>query len=107
MSRKSTHGHHKFPKCPVAGRVRFGERKDANLALRRAFHVRAGQRSRGEQVTRLECAAYRCEHCRGWHVSTQSLRLRPPFTQALEPGRLAAQGSGCPPARNQQSEGGD
>jgi hypothetical protein len=77
MSRRSAHGYHKFPKCPETGKVRFRERKDANLALRRAFHVRAGQRSRGERVTRLECTAYRCEKCRGWHISTQSLRLQP------------------------------
>jgi hypothetical protein len=90
MSHKSTHGHHRFPRCPVTGKGRFREHKDATLALRRAFHIRAGQRSRGEQVTRLECAAYRCEHCRGWHLSTQSLRLLPHGTNFTRPARRLA-----------------
>ena len=90
MPHKSTRRRHRFPKCPATGKVRFGERKDATLALRCAFHVRAGQRSRGDQVTRLECAAYRCEHCRGWHLSTQSLRLLPPATKVTQPAHQLA-----------------
>ena len=67
---------HRYPRCPITGKVRLGERKDARLVLefiRRCAQTDAG---RGVVSRRRECRFYRCPHCRGWHLtSLEAYRL--------------------------------
>lgn len=72
MSHKSKHGQHRYPTCQMSGKVRFRDRKDAKLALREAFYVRAAERGRGAEITRREVRAYSCPDCHGWHLTSVS-----------------------------------
>ena len=59
---------HRFPQCTKAGKVRFGEHKDATQALREAR--RAAGRD-GVSSRRRETRSYQCSSCRGWHLTSQ------------------------------------
>jgi hypothetical protein len=72
--------HHRYPICPISGKVRFGERKDTKLALRQADRKRSRARMDDVVCSRREIEAYHCSDCRGWHLTshpTQSIRLVP------------------------------
>lgn len=63
--------HHKFPRCPDTGKVRFGERKDVRLVLADAAHARSRASRDGVTSNRHEVRGYECQHCRGWHLTSQ------------------------------------
>jgi hypothetical protein len=65
---------HRFPLCPVTGKLRLGERKDARLALKDCQRMRASAAADGMTSGRRECRAYRCQHCAGWHLTSQASR---------------------------------
>lgn len=70
---------HRFPRCPITGKVRLGERKDARLAVRECRRQAAAATVLGLTPGRRECRAYRCVHCGGWHLTSQAAR---PLRQA-------------------------
>ena len=73
---KPTHRRfHRFPTCLATGKVRFGERHDANLFLEHARHSRAAQQLEAGQPRRRETRSYRCPDCHGWHVTSQAKRF--------------------------------
>ena len=80
--------------CPTTGKRRFRDRHDAGLELRRLGHQRssldAQDLAHGIRVLRV----YRCQHCRGWHLTSQPLKARGPqrkprtFPVSIVPTRL-------------------
>lgn len=53
------------------GKVRFGGEREAHRKLRKAqkSFARGGRRFR----QKVECRAYRCPICRGWHLTSHPL----------------------------------
>ena len=71
---------HRYPICPTTGKVRFRERKDVKLALRRADRDRSRARLNEVACCRRETQGYMCSDCHGWHLTSQparSVRLVP------------------------------
>ena len=66
--------HHRYPLCPVSGKVRYGERKDVRLVLRGAARDRSRARLNEVACSRREIRSYRCPDCRGWHLTSQPAR---------------------------------
>jgi len=66
--------HHRFPICPISGKVRYGERKDIKLALRQANRDRSRARLNEVACSRREIRGYRCTDCGGWHLTSQPAR---------------------------------
>ena len=65
---------HRYPLCPVSGKVRYGERKDVRLVLRGAERDRARARLNEVACSRREIRSYRCAECHGWHLTSQPAR---------------------------------
>lgn len=59
-----------WPICLETGKKRFGEHKDAKLALRAALHVRAQATLDGHDSSWTVRRAYQCEFCDGWHLTS-------------------------------------
>jgi hypothetical protein len=51
--------HHRYPICPISGKLRYGERKDIKLALREADRDRARARLNDVPCSRRETRFYR------------------------------------------------
>ena len=66
--------YHRYPTCPISGKVRYGERKDIKLALRRADSDRSRARIKGAGCSRREIRGYRCSDCGGWHLTSKPAR---------------------------------
>ena len=66
--------HHRYPICPISGKLRYGERKDIKLALREADRDRARARLNDVPCSRRETRFYRCSDCHGWHLTSQQAR---------------------------------
>lgn len=66
--------HHRFPVCPISGKVRYGERKDIKLAMREAEWDRSRARVNEVTCSRREIRSYQCEDCHGWHLTSQQAR---------------------------------
>lgn len=62
---------HTWPRCPVTGKQRLGERKDAKVTLEAARHHRANSELSGQTSGWTVRREYRCEHCRGWHLTSR------------------------------------
>jgi hypothetical protein len=62
---------HRFPTCPVSGKVRYGEQKDIKLAMRRADSDRSRARLHQVACSRREVRSYECPDCDGWHLTSQ------------------------------------
>lgn len=67
---------HRFPRCSTTGKVRYGERKDARLALEDCRRLAAASAICGV-TRRTECRSYRCASCSGWHLTSQPARSAP------------------------------
>jgi hypothetical protein len=65
---------HRYPICPVSGKVRYGERKDIKLEMRRADVDRSRARMNGLDCSRREIRSYQCCDCRGWHLTSKPIR---------------------------------
>lgn len=59
-----------WPVCVPTGKQRFGERKDAKLALKSARHLQAHATRDGQRSSWTVCRTYRCEFCGGWHLTS-------------------------------------
>ena len=68
---------HRYPICATTGKVRFRERKDVKLALRKADRDRSRARLNELPCRRRETHGYMCSDCDGWHLTSQSVRLVP------------------------------
>ena len=66
--------HHRYPICPVSGKVRYGERKDIKLVMRQAAWDRSQARVNEVACSRREIRSYECSDCRGWHLTSQPAR---------------------------------
>lgn len=69
--RRRRRGGHTWPRCERTGKQRFGERKDAKLALEAAHHTRAHALLDGVQSRWTVRRTYRCDYCRGWHLTSR------------------------------------
>jgi hypothetical protein len=69
--------YHRYPTCPISGKVRYGERKDIKLALRQADRDRSRARLNQMACSRREIRVYHCCDCGGWHLTSQPARLVP------------------------------
>lgn len=69
--RQSRRCSHRYPRCPITGKIRLGERKDARLVLEYVRRCAQADVARGVVSRRRECRSYRCPHCRGWHLTSQ------------------------------------
>lgn len=58
--------------CPETGKIRYGERFDAQKALQHAFHERAAARLDGVEPTNRVVRAYKCRACRGFHTTSMA-----------------------------------
>lgn len=67
---------HRYPRCPITGKVRLGERKDARLVLEYVRRCAQADIARGVVSRRQECRSYRCPACRGWHLTSQEANTR-------------------------------
>ena len=63
-----------WPICPQTGKQRLDERRDAKLTLEAARHIRAHAELGGMESGWTVRREYRCEHCGGWHLTSQSAR---------------------------------
>ena len=54
--------------CPVSGKVRFRDHREAVAVL----HSAARARLSGYPTRRAECRAYECSACRGWHLTSRA-----------------------------------
>jgi hypothetical protein len=67
--------HHRYPICPVSGKIRYGEPKDVKLAMRQADCDRSRARLHDVACSRRETRSYECSDCSGWHLTSQPARL--------------------------------
>jgi hypothetical protein len=65
---------HRYPLCQVSGKIRYGERKDIKLEMRRAESDRSRARLNDVPCARREVRSYRCCDCSGWHLTSQPMR---------------------------------
>jgi hypothetical protein len=75
--------HHHFPICPTSGKVRYRERNDTKVALRRADRDRHLARVNKVACSRTEINGYLCSDCDGWHLTSQQ-------AQPVLPGPVAS-----------------
>ncbi|ADU49602.1 hypothetical protein Intca_3116 [Intrasporangium calvum DSM 43043] len=61
--------------CQRTRKVRFRDHRQAIEALHRAANARKWSLLRGATTRRREQRAYPCGHCKGWHLTSQPLRL--------------------------------
>jgi hypothetical protein len=66
--------HHRFPRCPISGKVRYRERRDIKLALRQANRDRSQAQLSDVACSRRETRGYQCAGCDGWHLTSQAAR---------------------------------
>jgi hypothetical protein len=64
--------HHRYPICPMSGKVRYRDRRDVKLALRQAEWDRSRARLNEVVCSRRETRGYHCSSCHGWHLTSQS-----------------------------------
>jgi hypothetical protein len=64
--------------CPTTGKRRFRDRHDAGLELRRLGHQRSSLDAQDLAHCIRVVRAFRCEHCRGWHLTSKPLQTRGP-----------------------------
>lgn len=70
--------HHRYPICPISGKIRYGEPKDIKLAMREAAWDRSRARVNEVACSRREVRSYECSECRGWHLTSKPARpIRP------------------------------
>lgn len=66
--------HHRYPICPTSGKVRYGDRKDVKLEMRKADRDRSRARLNKVSCSRREVRSYECAECLGWHLTSQPAR---------------------------------
>lgn len=59
-------------RCPVSGKVRFRDKREAVGALHHAVAVRRRAEADGLAYRRREQRAYPCDSCHGWHLTSQT-----------------------------------
>jgi len=70
--------------CPVSGKVRFRDKREARDALHLAVATRSLREAAGESCRRQECRMYLCASCNGWHLTSQPMDYRKPNPQPSE-----------------------
>lgn len=60
---------HRFPTCPATGLSRFGERKDARLAIEASWRIRGRAVAGGAATTWTDVRAFKCASCHGFHLA--------------------------------------
>lgn len=58
-------------RCPVSGKRRFRDHREAVRALHRVANHRKTAREHGQESRRREVRCYRCKECRGWHLTSK------------------------------------
>jgi hypothetical protein len=60
--------------CPMGGKVRFRDKREAVQALHFAAARRHLTEADGQACCRQERRAYSCAVCKGWHLTSQERR---------------------------------
>lgn len=60
--------------CPLSGKVRFRDKREALDALHRAVAIRQLTEANGQSCRRQERRVYACVSCSGWHLTSQAAR---------------------------------
>lgn len=71
IARRQTSQKRHLGQCPVSGKVRFRDKREALDALHRAVAMRRFSESEGQASRRQECRVYACPSCSGWHLTSQ------------------------------------
>jgi hypothetical protein len=66
--------HHRYPICPISGKLRYRDHRDVKLALRQATRDRSRARLNEVVCSRRETHGYLCTSCNGWHLTSQPIR---------------------------------
>jgi hypothetical protein len=74
-SRQTSQKRH-LGQCPVSGKVRFRDKREALDALHHAVAVRRVLEAEGQDTRRKECRVYPCPSCNGWHLTSQPADYR-------------------------------
>lgn len=62
-------------RCPVTGKVRWPDGKAAVEVLHQASTAAHWAEVNGQQSRRHEVRHYLCPHCKGFHTTSQSVRV--------------------------------
>mgnify|MGYP000886312270 CR=1 len=73
MSRR----HARLQKCPASRKARFRDKREATLAIHSAVTARRYADELGIHTARQERRAYRCESCKGWHLTSSDYYPQP------------------------------
>lgn len=74
QARKPRRTRHKWPICEESGKRRYRDLKAAKFDLNAAHYTRATAQLNGLQSSWTVIREYYCDHCRGWHLTSRSLR---------------------------------
>lgn len=87
--RRGSHtiGCHIAPKCPITGKRRFRDKKQAHEALTHCQWQRAEATRTGQPTVRHERRVYQCPHCSGLHLTSRQQRNLPQSQPPHEPTR--------------------
>jgi hypothetical protein len=73
---KRRNRHVNLQKCPVSGKVRFRDKREAVRALYASHNARQRAVEYAVESGRRECRTYYCDGCKGWHTTSQENRPR-------------------------------
>lgn len=76
-----------YAHCETTGKRRFRDGKDAALELRRLSGMRSQLDLAGEAHSIRVVRRYKCDDCRGWHLTSQPKRTPHVHTLASAPRR--------------------
>lgn len=71
--RRKSRTHRHLNRCPLGGKVRFRDKREAVVVLHSAVASRFLMDA-AESCRRQERRVYECKACRGWHLTSQELR---------------------------------
>lgn len=79
-------------KCPVSGKIRFRDKREALDALHYAVATRRLMETEGQVSRRQECRVYACPSCSGWHLTSKPAdRRRTDYVPSAEASRFDLQ----------------
>src|SRR5262245_14268614 len=64
-------------KCPVSGKLRFRDAREAKRAIQNAASSRRKAGEDGVPCRRRERRCYECDECQGWHLTSWADALSP------------------------------
>jgi hypothetical protein len=71
---KRSHARRHLSRCPIFGKVRFRDKREALEAVHAAITTRRFAEADSLETARQERRTYRCASCHGWHLTSQESR---------------------------------